>query len=171
LNAAATAIESSGKVVGDFEASGAVSTHAALTTGIHGVGTGTIATTTQALTMLVYAFDSNVTFGSTRYYAISGASNSTTEATVQVRNGKAGTLKRLRVRVYENGLDAATVFTVRKNGVDTAVTFTVGAGATGTFTDDVNTVAVALDDLLDYSIVVAGSTGLLSIKVMQCEIA
>lgn len=42
LNAAATAIESSGKVVGDFEASGAVSTHAALTTGIHGVGGSTI---------------------------------------------------------------------------------------------------------------------------------
>lgn len=41
LNAGATALESSGKTISDFEASGAVSTHAALTA-THGVG-GTIA--------------------------------------------------------------------------------------------------------------------------------
>jgi hypothetical protein len=43
LNAGATALESSGKTISDFEASGAVSTHAGLTTGVHGVGAGTVA--------------------------------------------------------------------------------------------------------------------------------
>jgi hypothetical protein len=82
LNAAATALESSGKVITDFEASGAVSTHAALTTGVHGVGAGTVSKVADIAvdTNLSAAAQAAITASHTQSHAVTSTSDHTVAA-------------------------------------------------------------------------------------------
>lgn len=148
-----------------------VSVHDAATTGVHGVGAGTIATTAQALTMFFSNFQYSQDFGATRYIPFQGADTSGGETAPQARCGKAGTLKRLRVNVDSNTLNGAATWTVRINGENTAVTISIGAGSTGVKTDDVNMVAVAIDDLVNYVCVTGGSSGTIGIRGYSIELA
>lgn len=68
-----------------------------------------------------------------------------------------GTIRSLRVRVPANSFNQPTTFTVYKNNVATGLSVTVPAAATGDFSDLVNTVAFAPDDLLD---LIAAAPGL-----------
>jgi len=129
------------------------------------------ATPAQALTMLVWGAYEAQNSATTGYCSIAGGAKSGSEAVVQVRCGKAGTLQRLRFCNNQNTLNGNTVVTVRKNGANTDVTLTVAGGAGDAwYTDDVHSVAVAVDDLLDYSIVTAGSSGAIVLRLIQCEI-
>ena len=68
------------------------------------------------------------------------------------------TWSRLYVRVTANGLTAATTIVSRKNGANGNQSITIGSGATGVFSDEVNSDGLVSGDLFN-SQIVAGATG------------
>jgi len=128
----------------------------------------------QAVTMLAAYGQLTIAFSGAAKFCVVGNPNatSTTDLRSQMRCGKAGTLGRFRVFIATNTLNGNLVFAVRKNGTNTAVTITFAATATGAQTDDVNTVAVAVDDLLNINYdASAASSGSADLRLAQCEIS
>jgi hypothetical protein len=109
--------------------------------------------------------------GSQGYCPISGfVTDNSPESVVQVRSPRAGTIKRLRIHVEVNASTTNAVVVIRINGGNSGVAATITALTTGTFTDDVNTAAVALNDLLNYQITNI-TTGTIVVDVIQCDLA
>lgn len=74
---------------------------------------------------------------------------------------KAGTISRIKGKIFANILDDTTTITLRINGVDTALTVTIPAGSTADFTIP-GSVAVAEDDLISWRVVRPSTVGSLS---------
>lgn len=96
----------------------------------------------------------------TRYHGIAGYGvNTTTEAQMQTKIPKAGTLKNGVIRITSNTRNGTTVYTLRKNSADTALTTTVPATTSGTFKDTTHFISIAANDLVAWKSVLGGSTG------------
>lgn len=114
--------------------------------------------------------DTQSTAGATNYMSFLPASGgNTTEANRRMVILETAILSRFQVIISANTRPDDTVYTVRKNNVDTGITLTIGAGLTGRFEDAVNTLAVAVGDVITMGQTLgagAGSitTSLLSIK-------
>ena len=92
-----------------------------------------------------------------------------TEGTTQIMSTRAGTLKRLYVRVTSNDTAGATTITVRKNLADTAITLSIAAATTGIFSDTTHTAAVVAGDLICVLLSVAAGAGTITIKQISLE--
>ena len=104
-------------------------------------------------------FNSSIAFGTTRYVAVGDSgfqSTDTTEDNFQRTWRKAGKMKNLIVKVTQYSLDANVSITLRKNKTDTSSAVTINA--TGTF-EDADEITIADTDEMNYSMVVAGTTG------------
>jgi hypothetical protein len=84
------------------------------------------------------------------------ASASGTEANRQSRCRTAGTYSNFSVNVTANARPGTSTVTLRKGGVDTLLTLNVPATTTGTFADDIDTVSVAVGDLICGELVAGG---------------
>lgn len=81
-----------------------------------------------------------------------------------------GVLRNLLARVEANTLDAACTVDVLLNAGLTAISVTIGAGATGTFTDLVNTAVVAANDFAVIRINATGaSAGSILVRLATLE--
>jgi hypothetical protein len=114
-------------------------------------------------TRLLAAIESSYDNGTTKYWQLScdGAFEGT-EAEAQLRL-PAGTAQHLRVYVSNNTLNGTCTFTFRRNGTSESLAIKVGASATGSFTDDTHSVALAADDLCCWQVATAGSSGSITI--------
>lgn len=110
-----------------------------------------------------------LTSGSTSYYPPAGVMSAVTEALAQIAAPVSGDGSYLYGRVSANASASTATMVLRVNGVDTAVTYTIAGGATGTFTDTSNSVAVAAGDLL--SIQGSGSNGTITFRNMGMRYA
>ena len=99
--------------------------------------------------------------GSNTYYmgAFIDTSVASTESTVQVAAGAAGTLSSFEFNVSSSpGFGASWTVTVRKNGANTSVTCTISGAATSC-TDSSHTASFSAGDTLSIRIVGAGGPG------------
>jgi hypothetical protein len=102
----------------------------------------------------------------TRYTAVSGrVALGVTEADYQQAAPFAFSASRLSCVVSSNAANGATSVTFRKGTADTALTFTIASGATGTFSDTTNEVAIAAGDKVGIEVTNAGSSGSCSIQM------
>jgi len=111
------------------------------------------------------------TAASTQFARIgdSFASFNTTESTRRVVVRTAGTLSDLQVNITPNTANGISSVTIRKNSTtDTAVTVSIGSAATGFFSDQTNTAAVAAGDAVSYKFVTGGTTGTFSVTFTAC---
>jgi len=67
------------------------------------------------------------------------------------------TVKNPRVRIWTNGHNATSTWTLQKNGVDTAAVLSVPATTPGEFVDSVNTVDCVPGDLLNWKLDMPGA--------------
>lgn len=72
------------------------------------------------------------------------------------------------LRISANTIDGNSVFTLRKNTADTILQITVPASTTGVF-EDSDSVDFALDDLIDWKVQTAGSSGTISPSLIAFE--
>lgn len=97
-------------------------------------------------------YDSSAT-GSPRFATIAGAGalhTGNTEAHMQARIGKAGTMADFVFYVSLNGHASSRYFRTRINGTAGTLSVTIGAGATGWFQDTTHSDAVVVGDSLNY---------------------
>lgn len=127
--------------------------------------------TTNYVTKLVCDGTNMTTAGLTVYFPVSGqtAGLTSTEANVQHRIKKAGTLKNLCISSTSNTRTTDTVFTMRVNGVDTALTCPVVGSTFGFDEDTTHTVSVAVDDLIDFRVTSGSGTGTLGLTNLMVE--
>lgn len=89
---------------------------------------------------------------SIQYFGIFGSSAATTSASVQTVIPTAGTLSHLYVHIDTNTSTTNVNVTLQLNGVDTALVVPVTALTTGTFSDLVDTVTVAVGDKISFKV-------------------
>lgn len=114
----------------------------------------------------------NLTSASTiHYFPLSGQVSGVTsvETNAQQKVKKAGTLKNLCISNSANARTTDTVFTMRLNGADTALTCTTAAGVTVFSEDTTHTVAVAVDDLIDFKAVTGTGSGTFIVDNLMIE--
>lgn len=117
---------------------------------------------TNSTSELLSTLNGTVAAAGTTQYIVLGTSRivaSTTEQNRKVRYYTAGTLRRLSIKVDVNTADGDSIVTVRKNGGDGNISVTIPAGRTGTFENTNTQDTVAVNDDLNYKLVVGGSTG------------
>ena len=105
------------------------------------------------------------------YYigCVSGdASITTPEAEVQVKYNVAGTFSNSQLTVTANTLNGATTLRVRINGANGNGVVSVSSSTTGYFEDTSNTDTISANDLINFSIATAGSSG--SVTTFACGI-
>jgi hypothetical protein len=126
--------------------------------------------TTNYVTKLNCDGQGLATASTTFFFPVSGQVSGTTtsEANVQHKVKKAGTLKNLCISANANTRSTNTVATVRINGADTGIVATVTA-TTGFFEDFANNAAVAVDDLIDIKVVTGTGSGTLTIDNISLE--
>jgi hypothetical protein len=109
-------------------------------------------------------------FGTTENIPIAGFINQATGEVFSQCRMPAGRLSRLRAYVGPNTINTGTItVTVRKNGENTALTTSIAAGATGEIIDDVHNVTLAINDLINYQVVVPGASGTVYISIYQVD--
>jgi hypothetical protein len=101
---------------------------------------------------------SGITPGTGKFYRLN-CSGSTNVLQVQAQMYCPGTfrIKNARVRLWTNGHNADSTWTLQKNGVDTSVVLTIPALTTGEFIDSVDTVDVVAGDLLNWKLDMPGA--------------
>lgn len=77
----------------------------------------------------------------------------TTESAMQQQFKKTGTLRNFAAKVITNSRTTTTTSKVRKNTADGNQAVTIGSAATGYFEDTTHTDSIAINDLLNYTIV------------------
>jgi len=105
---------------------------------------------------------SNYSSASTKNFVRIGGSaflSATESPSASFRTKVAGTLRYLTVVVFTNGRSTATTCGIRKNAADGNILLSIAAGATGTFTDNINTDSVAVDDTLGRYVLGGGGAG------------
>lgn len=108
----------------------------------------------------------------TNYHNLGGALAATTiESRTQYRLRVGGTASDIRIYVYENGINADTIFRLRKNGANASPAVTIPAKTTGAFEDTVNTESFVAGDLLNYQTVVGGHGGDIRASLAQMKLA
>ncbi len=80
------------------------------------------------------------------YVTPAGGWQTGSEAETYLTMGMDCGAKKFRMKVTTNTCNTDQVFVIRKNGSDTALTFTVGAGLTGEFIDNVNSITILAND-------------------------
>ncbi len=104
------------------------------------------------------------------FNALVGISGSAgTEANNQTKIPIACTWQSLGVFVSANTRDAAVTYTTRVNSAAGAQSVSIGSTLTGWFEDLVNTDTLALDDLICYNGVTAGTTGTVTVQTIKSE--
>ena len=107
----------------------------------------------------------------TRYAVLFGDTWDTVESNTQFPMPVAVTLRNLKVYVGWNGLNGAARVTLRKNGVDQSLIVAIPAGQIGIFSDMANSVSLAVDDLVNWKMTTAGTTGSITILSIGAQIA
>jgi hypothetical protein len=110
--------------------------------------------------------------GADSYCHINGsAAASTTEANHQSKSTRPATYRALRAYISANTLSAGTVnITLRIAGASSALTIPVTqATGTGWVEDLTNSAAAAKDDLVNYLLSGAGTTGSITVTTIQME--
>lgn len=109
--------------------------------------------------------DIGLSSGTTTYMACGGGMKlDATELNHSMKARDIFTMSNLTVIVPSNSINNTTTIRLRKNGANSAIFITVGNGATGTFTDSVNTESFTANDTFNYQIVSAGSSGTLQLQ-------
>jgi hypothetical protein len=106
-------------------------------------------------------------FNTTSYRPLTGnCTTDTTENRTQNTMRSAGTFSGMSANMNSNTINAVTTMRFRKNAANGSQTFTIGSSTTGQFQDLVNTDTVAAGDTVDYSFVVAGTSGTQSPQII-----
>lgn len=100
----------------------------------------------------------------TEYWPFGGQTKSATESQTSSRTPVAKTFSKLSVEISLNTANIDQTFKLRDDGADTALVLTISNGTTGTFSDDVNTVAVAVNSLCNFSNGAEASSGMSNLR-------
>lgn len=112
-------------------------------------------------------------FGTTDFFAIEGSNGfgNSTESDTQLDIRQVYNVQNMFVRIATNGLDGATIFTLREGAVDTSLSLSVGAAATGEFEDTTNVVALGSTSEINTEIDASASTvGTATINTLGLQI-
>lgn len=81
-------------------------------------------------------------------FFMGGVNDESTETPVRTQWKTAGTIEKFFALLYFNDMGSSATIILRQNSLDSASTISVPANTTGAFVDSVNTVSVAVDDLM-----------------------
>lgn len=87
-----------------------------------------------------------------------------TEAHVELKFWKGGTLNKLTVNIATNTRSDTTTLKSRKNGADGNLVISIGANQTGIFTDTTNSDTLADGDLANLTLVLGAGTGSIGVR-------
>lgn len=131
------------------------------------------AATTNSTKRLTVNHGLGVTAASTTNYLPLAGSNAntgvTTEANLQFKAKTAGTLTNFAAYISANARTTATTFGSRKNTAAGTLTVSVGSTATGLFEDTTHSDTVAVNDLLNYSLLTGTGTASITPQFLSCE--
>ena len=128
-------------------------------------------TTNSSYPLISSAFGTGQNSALTRFESGGHHLATATEANTQVKLYKAATLKNLTVNISANTLNGTTTIRLRKNAADANPVVSITTTQTGFFTDTTNTTQTATGDLVNFSIVTAGSSGTITYRSLYVEVA